>query len=378
MSNLNLARVIWISYLTCRRRNLGLHSFGRLSPQDYECENIKSFSNWNTVYVVKNNYQYNLFDIEINIYNMQVHRLMVLLFIPCIFVVLCKTATRIEGLIIFMKLNVQKGDRYNKWTILDDVPVDPVRRKFLCQCDCWNIWAVELVRLRAKKRGSKSCWCNRFKHWMLWTLTHRSWASMKQRCLDEKHQAYHRYWWRWITVCDRWLESLLNFVEDMWERENKNMTLDRIDVNWNYEPWNCKWSTKSEQSRNTRRTRFFEGKKVTDIWEELWMNYTSLYSKLGKYSMDSIKLIKEYWPHAVVKKDKEWNVIAIYKDAVTAWKENNIVSWSISKCCRKDRINFTAWWFKWDFLLPEKTIEDNRERKKRWTYKKRLTNAWLE
>lgn len=198
------------------------------------------------------------------------------------------------------------------------------------------------------------------RHWMVNTLTHRSWVSMRQRCLDKNSDAYHKYGGRWITICERW-NSFLDFYNDMWPRENKMMTLDRIDVNGNYEPWNCRWATKSEQSRNTRRTKFFNGKKITDIWDEIWVPYARLYNLLPKYSLDSIELIKQYWPSAVIQKDKRWNTINIYKDAYSASKETWILPSSISKCCRKEIHAITAWWYKWDFLLPEKFVEDTRE-----------------
>ena len=205
---------------------------------------------------------------------------------------------------------------------------------------------------------------------MIGTLTHRSWMSMRQRCLDKKHHAYNNYGGRWITICDRWLESFQNFYDDMGERENTAMTLDRIDTNGNYEPSNCKWSTKSQQSRNTRRTRFFEWDKIVDMSDKLQIPYHLLYTKLWKLSIESMKLVTKYWHFAVVQKDKNWNTIKIYKDAVSASKETWILHSSITKCCNKKKYAITAWWYKWDYLLPERKIEDNREKLKVWRPKK--------
>lgn len=78
-----------------------------------------------------------------------------------------------------------------------------------------------------------------------------SWVSMKQRCLNFKHQFYSNYGGRGIKVCKRWLQ-FENFYADMGERP-RGKTLDRINVNKNYCKSNCKWSTKKQQESNKRR-----------------------------------------------------------------------------------------------------------------------------
>jgi hypothetical protein len=82
--------------------------------------------------------------------------------------------------------------------------------------------------------------------------TYVSWHNMKQRCRDPGDTSYHRYGGRGITFCERWLD-FNNFLHDMGERP-LGRTLDRIDVDGNYEPGNCKWSTPKEQQRHLVRS----------------------------------------------------------------------------------------------------------------------------
>jgi hypothetical protein len=73
---------------------------------------------------------------------------------------------------------------------------------------------------------------------------------MKERCLYKNNPNYAYYGGRGITICERWMD-FKNFLADMGERPD-GMTLDRKEKNGNYEPDNCKWSTKSEQALNRR------------------------------------------------------------------------------------------------------------------------------
>lgn len=138
-------------------------------------------------------------------------------------------------------------------------------KQWLCVCDCGNEKVVAGSDLISG--NTKSCGCLNIERIRERSLKHghtkqyklspeyQSWRSMIKRCTQIKNVAYHNYGGRGIKVCDRWIERFENFFEDMGKKPSPNQSLDRIDVNGNYEPGNCKWSTGFEQSRNQRLSR---------------------------------------------------------------------------------------------------------------------------
>lgn len=93
-------------------------------------------------------------------------------------------------------------------------------------------------------------------HGMDGTPVYKSWISAKSRCKNENDKDYKNYGGRGIKVCKRWKNSFEKFYKDMGDKPSAEHSLDRINVNGNYEPSNCKWSTIIEQNNN-RRTNLF-------------------------------------------------------------------------------------------------------------------------
>jgi hypothetical protein len=96
------------------------------------------------------------------------------------------------------------------------------------------------------------------------TKEYMSWFHMIQRCYNKNSWNYNNYGGRGIIVCDRWIESFENFLEDMGTKDSPEMQIDRIDNDGNYCKDNCRWSTPSDNSRN-RRTTILDQKKVCEI-----------------------------------------------------------------------------------------------------------------
>lgn len=111
------------------------------------------------------------------------------------------------------------------------------------------------------------------KHGMSKTRIHSIWRKMRDRCNNPHASNYLNYGGRGISVCKEWDDNFMSFYKWALANEyNDHLSIERIDVNGNYEPTNCKWITLSEQGRNKRSTKYavINGvKKPLIEWAEL-------------------------------------------------------------------------------------------------------------
>lgn len=135
---------------------------------------------------------------------------------------------------------------------------------------------------------------------------YKAWHHMISRCLNGKDKCFKHYGGRGIKVCEEWKTSFDNFKE--WALSNgydETLTLDRIDVNENYEPTNCRWTDWKSQQRNKRNNHLVEYKgeiKCLCEWcEELGLDYTRTKQRLYR----GMTAEKAFYPNQLTQRHNE-------------------------------------------------------------------------
>ncbi|MEK5272553.1 hypothetical protein NSR00_17730 [Aeribacillus sp. FSL K6-8394] len=148
------------------------------------------------------------------------------------------------------------GKKFGRLTVIEYTYTKGKIAYWRCLCECGNETIVMGANLRHGK--TKSCGCIHkkirsnlsFKHGQADTRLFKIWSNMKDRCENPHNKRYDRYGGRGIKVCDEWHE-FKNFYD--WAINNgynDQLTIERKDINKNYEPDNCEWIPQSKQAKN--------------------------------------------------------------------------------------------------------------------------------
>ena len=143
------------------------------------------------------------------------------------------------------------------------------------------------------------------------------WNRMKRRCLNPKNKDFKHYGGRGITVCEEWkdFQKFYEYVSQLPHFGEKGYSIDRIDVNGNYEPGNVRWADKYTQSRNRRNINLieFDGELVTltEISKRTGISLQTLYSRFQAGDRGE-KLVRPNIGHAKINKTDAQKIRALY------------------------------------------------------------------
>lgn len=194
------------------------------------------------------------------------------------------------------------GEKFNRLTVLSVLP-NTIRNLVAVECLCECGRTVSLPLSSVKLSRTKSCGCMKLDgsgrkkstatHGLSKTRIYSIWASMLQRCKPTGKSSHKHYGGRGISVCKRW-RKFEAFYSDMGDPPTNKHTLDRLDVNGNYEPENVRWATPAEQASNKRTSRIITWRGVSRTvteWSKVTGIPTGVYFKRirnGRYKTEEL------------------------------------------------------------------------------------------
>ncbi len=198
-----------------------------------------------------------------------------------------------------------KGKSFGRLTVIENDRMEKGVRWALCLCECGKESDVRVSDLRSG--NTRSCGClfkdtrktSNVSHGMAHTRLYSIWTNMKTRCYNPNVPGFKHYGGRGITVCEEWEGDFVNFYN--WAVEtgyNDELTIERVDVNRNYDPDNCMWVEANEQSKNRRGNIYIELNGKTETlrgWcNELGLPYKIVHQRMKRRNLNPKENLKWY------------------------------------------------------------------------------------
>ena len=197
-------------------------------------------------------------------------------------------------------MGVNIGDKFGRLTVLS-IRKNGQRKFCTCKCECGIVKEVRSDSLVGGKTTSCGCFNREIVSSIFSrggfsnTRLYQTWENMKARCLNPNHPRFKDYGARGISVCEDWIEDFSAFrnwaISNGWNEyhEKNEISLDRIDVNGDYTPENCRWADYNTQQNNkTVSVRWdYKGTKYTlvELSETFNINIMALRSRLYTQKM---------------------------------------------------------------------------------------------
>lgn len=270
------------------------------------------------------------------------------------------------------RTKINAGDRYGSLTVLKEVepnitPCGTKQRKFLVKCDCGKEYV--LARQSLIHGNKQSCGCRwiptsrKYSDAQRESFLYSTWQGMKRRCYNPNTEGYEYYGGRGIKMCDEWLNDYVAFYN--WAILNgasQELSIDRIDVNGDYCPENCRWADAQTQARNTRVNRYIEYNGKRKLLLE-WAEEVGIPSEVIRH-----RIFSYGWPvgealgfeeHITVMPERPQTRKAVLQytldgEFVREWpslkdieKELKFTAKSIRNCC--SGAVFSSHGYKWEF-----------------------------
>ncbi len=178
------------------------------------------------------------------------------------------------------------GQRFGRLTVMEFVPMESPHSYWQCMCDCGNKTIARGTHLQSG--NVTSCGCisiqRRYKHGKSQSRIYKIWVGMKNRCYNPNNRSYKRYGGRGIIMCEEWKTNFTAFRDwALAHGYDETLSIDRIDVDGNYEPSNCRWSNAKQQSRNRTTTTkvIYKGEElsVVEAAEKTGIDVRVLYTR---------------------------------------------------------------------------------------------------